>query len=43
MEEMDLLLRRREIIEGVLICPKCNRKYPIEEGIVNMLLNSNEL
>ncbi|AGK60807.1 hypothetical protein Asulf_00796 [Archaeoglobus sulfaticallidus PM70-1] len=26
-----------EIIAGTLICEKCNEKYPIEDGIPNML------
>jgi uncharacterized protein len=26
-----------EIIEGTLFCKKCNEKYPIEDGIPNLL------
>lgn len=26
-----------EIIEGFLFCPSCNERYPIEEGIPNLL------
>lgn len=26
-----------EIIEGSLTCPACNERYPIEDGIPNML------
>jgi len=28
---------REEIISGFLYCPKCKEKYPIEEGIPNLL------
>lgn len=27
----------REIITGELYCPKCSQRYPIEEGIPNLL------
>ena len=30
------------IINGALVCPNCGRKYPIINGIPNMLLNENE-
>jgi uncharacterized protein YbaR (Trm112 family) len=26
-----------EIIEGVLVCPACNERFPIEDGIPNLL------
>jgi uncharacterized protein YbaR (Trm112 family) len=26
-----------EILEGTLICTKCRERYPIEDGIPNML------
>ncbi len=31
------------IIEGELICPDSGRKFPIKEGIPNMLLHEDEL
>ena len=32
-----------EIIEGDLICPETGRKFPISNGIPNMLVNEDEL
>ena len=29
--------------EGMLICPNCKREYPINNGIINMVLNDDEL
>ena len=34
---------QRHITEGQLICPNCDRKYDIKNGIVNMLLNEDEV
>ena len=37
---LDLVVHKEEngdIIEGFLICKKCNVRFPIEDGIVNML------
>jgi multifunctional methyltransferase subunit TRM112 len=31
------------IMEGSLVCPHCQRVYPITKGIPNMLLNDDEL
>jgi multifunctional methyltransferase subunit TRM112 len=31
------------IMEGALICPACDRSYPIRNGIPNMLLNETEV
>ena len=28
---------KNEIIQGVLICKKCNKNYSIEDGIPNLL------
>ena len=30
-------------MEGVLMCPNCKRKYPIKNGIPNMILKEDEL
>jgi len=32
-----------EVIEGYLICPETERKFPIFNGIPNMLLNEDEI
>lgn len=32
-----------EVIEGDLICPETGRKFPITNGIPNMLLNEDEV
>ncbi|KAK7574489.1 hypothetical protein V9T40_011680 [Parthenolecanium corni] len=32
-----------DIFEGELICPETNRKFPITDGIPNMLIKDNEL
>ncbi|GLV33922.1 tRNA methyltransferase subunit 11-2 [Carabus blaptoides fortunei] len=32
-----------EVIEGELICPESGRKFPINNGIPNMLLNESEV
>jgi multifunctional methyltransferase subunit TRM112 len=29
--------------EGALVCTHCGRKFPIKDGIPNMLLNEDEL
>jgi len=37
--ELDLAVEKEgeEIEEGTLLCKKCDIKYPIEEGIPNMI------
>lgn len=32
-----------EVIEGELVCPETGRKFPIHNGIPNMLLNEDEV
>ncbi|XP_071504386.1 multifunctional methyltransferase subunit TRM112-like protein [Diadema setosum] len=32
-----------EIVEGNLVCPESGRKFPIKNGIPNMLLNEDEV
>lgn len=32
-----------EVQEGSLVCPKSGRKFPIKNGIPNMLLNEDEV
>lgn len=37
------VLMEVEVIEGDLECPESGRKFPIQEGIPNMLLREDEL
>lgn len=32
-----------EVVEGELVCPETKRKFPITNGIPNMLLNEDEV
>ena len=32
-----------EVIEGELVCPETGRKFPIKNGIPNMLCNEDEV
>ena len=32
-----------ELINGNLVCPETNRKFPVSDGIPNMLLNEDEI
>ncbi|PFH35706.1 Trm112p family domain-containing protein [Besnoitia besnoiti] len=31
------------VLEGKLVCPVCNREYPVSNGIPNMLLQDDEI
>ncbi|PVD22417.1 hypothetical protein C0Q70_18229 [Pomacea canaliculata] len=37
------ILLQVEIVEGELECPETGRKFPIQNGIPNMLLNEDEV
>ncbi|KAG8223620.1 hypothetical protein J437_LFUL003488 [Ladona fulva] len=37
------VLMEVEVINGELICPESGRKFPISDGIPNMLLNEDEV
>ena len=37
------ILLEVEVISGTLICPESGRKFPIADGIPNMLLNEDEV
>jgi len=37
------VLREVEVVEGELQCPESGRKFPISEGIPNMLLREDEV
>lgn len=32
-----------DVKEGELICPNCNRSFPIKDGVPNLLLNEDEV
>ena len=35
--ELHVFEEKDEIVEGIIVCPKCNRWYPIREEIPEML------
>jgi len=35
--ELHVFERREEIVSGIIVCPKCNRWYPIIDEIPHML------
>ena len=37
------VLMQVEVVEGNLVCPETGRKFPISNGIPNMLLNEDEV
>lgn len=37
------ILLEIDIVEGELVCPETGRKFPITDGIPNMLLNEDEM
>ena len=43
LTDLHLLLLKRQILEGTLTCPNCERVYEIKTGIPNMLLNEDEV
>ena len=43
LKDLHLLLVRRQIVEGSMICPNCDRVYEIKNGIANMLLLEDEV
>ena len=43
MKDLHLLLVKRQIVDGQMICPNCERVYEIKNGIANMLLNEDEV
>lgn len=40
---LTLFLVQVEVQEGLLVCPESGRKFPIKNGIPNMLLNEDEV
>ena len=43
LKEADHVLMEVEIINGDLICPETSRRFPVSDGIPNMLLNEDEV
>ena len=43
LKKLHNVLMEVEILEGDLVCPETGRKFPIQNGIPNMLLNEDEL
>ena len=43
LKKLHKVLLEVEIIEGELICPETGRKFPITNGIPNMLINDDEV
>ena len=43
LTQLHLLLLKRQVVEGSLVCPNCSRVYEIKNGIPNMLLNEDEV
>ena len=43
LTDLHLILVSRQVTEGALECPACERVYPITNGIPNMLLNETEV
>ena len=41
--ELHNILLQTHIIEGSIECPNCKRKYPIKNGIPNMILTDEEM
>ena len=43
MQQIHHAIFEVEVIEGELICPETGRKFPIKNGIPNMLCNEDEV
>lgn len=43
LKKVHHILLEVDIINGELICPETGRKFPINNGIPNMLLNEDEI
>lgn len=42
-KKLHSVLLEVEILEGDLVCPETGRKFPISNGIPNMLVNEDEI
>lgn len=43
LKKVHHILLEVDVINGELICPESGRKFPINDGIPNMLLNEDEV
>ena len=43
MKKLHHVLLEVHLIEGNLLCPETGRKFPVKDGIPNMLLNEDEV
>ena len=43
LKKVHHVLLEVEVMEGELICPETGRKFPISDGIPNMLINEDEV
>ncbi|CAH1982410.1 unnamed protein product [Acanthoscelides obtectus] len=43
LKKVHHVLLEVDVIDGELICPETGRKFPINNGIPNMLLNEDEV
>jgi uncharacterized protein YbaR (Trm112 family) len=43
IESLHFILFNLHVIEGSLVCPDTGRKFPIKDGIPNMILHEDEI
>lgn len=43
LKKVHHVLLEVEVVNGELVCPETGRKFPISNGIPNMLLNEDEV
>jgi multifunctional methyltransferase subunit TRM112 len=43
LKELHHLLFEVHVLEGHLVCPESGRRFPIKDGIPNMLLHEDEV
>jgi multifunctional methyltransferase subunit TRM112 len=43
LKELHHLLLEVHVLEGHLVCPESGRRFPIKDGIPNMLLHEDEV
>ena len=43
LKKLHHILLEVHLIEGNLVCPESGRKFPVKDGIPNMLLNEDEV